>query len=94
MGFGVSEETLPDKGLTEKKLDIFFRPAAGGQSLQEHHDFLKIHFQELVGPFDQESGAYIEMEVRESLVLGLRVELAWLKIKVDVLNIPDTCPTF
>ena len=71
MGLGVAEETLPDEGFAEKKLDIFLVPAASRKSLQEHHNLLEVHLEQLIGPFDQESSADVEMEVGESLILGL-----------------------
>jgi len=30
--------------------------------LQEHHDFLKVHFLQLIGPFHKESYTDIKME--------------------------------
>lgn len=71
MSLGIAEETLPDKSLAEKKLDVFLVPTAGWQSLQEHHNLLEIHLEQLVGPFDQEGSADVEMEMGKSLVLGL-----------------------
>jgi hypothetical protein len=71
VSLGVSEETLPDEGFAEEKLNILLIPASSRQSLQEHHNLLEVHLEQLVGPFDQESSADIKMEVGESLVLGL-----------------------
>jgi cAMP phosphodiesterase len=73
VSLGVSEETLPDEGFAEEKLNIFLIPAASRQSLQEHHDLLKVHLEQLIGPFDQESSADVEMEVGEPLVLSLSI---------------------
>lgn len=56
------EQTLPDEGLAEKELYVLLRPLLGRERLQEHHHFLKVHFAELVGPFDEEGCAYVEME--------------------------------
>jgi hypothetical protein len=53
----ILEQTLPDESLAQQEFDVFLRPTLSRQSLQEHHDFLKIHLAQLVGPFDQESGA-------------------------------------
>lgn len=67
----VLEQTLPDKGLAQQELDVFLRPTLSRQSLQEHHDLLEIHLAELVGPLDQESSAYVEVEGGEALIFGL-----------------------
>lgn len=48
MSLRVAEETLPDEGLAEKELDVFLVPAAGWQGLQEHHNLLEIHLEQLV----------------------------------------------
>jgi hypothetical protein len=45
MSLGVSEETLPDECLAEKKLNVFLIPSTSGQSLQEHHDLLEVHLE-------------------------------------------------
>jgi hypothetical protein len=71
VSLGVSEETLPDEGFAEEKLNVFLIPAASRQSLQEHHDLLEVHLQQLIGPFDQESSTDIKMEMGESLILSL-----------------------
>lgn len=71
MSFGSTEQTLPDKRLTEQELNIFFSPVPCRQGLEEHHDFLKVHLQELVGPFDKEGNADVKVKLREALLLGL-----------------------
>jgi hypothetical protein len=71
VSLGVSEETLPDESFAEEKLNVFLIPATSGQGLQKHHNLLEVHFEQLIGPFDQESSANIEMEVGESLILSL-----------------------
>lgn len=71
MSLRIPEEALPDEGLAEKELDVFLIPTAGWQSLQEHHNLLEIHLEQLVRPFDQKGGADIEMEMGEPLVLRL-----------------------
>lgn len=64
-------EALPDEGLAEEQLNVLFRPGLGGQALQEHHDLLKVHLDELVGPLDEQGGAHVEVELGEALLLGL-----------------------
>jgi len=39
--------------------------------LKEHHDFLKVHLQKLLGPFDKKGNADIEVELGKALLLGL-----------------------
>ena len=39
--------------------------------VEKHHDFLKVHFHELIGPFDKEGGAHVKVKFREALLLGL-----------------------
>ncbi|KAL3952957.1 hypothetical protein ACCO45_012900 [Purpureocillium lilacinum] len=65
-------KALPDEGsLAEEQLNVLFRPGLGGQALQEHHDLLKVHLDELVGPLDEQGGAHVEVELGEALLLGL-----------------------
>lgn len=71
VGGGTLEEALPNKGLAEEELNVLFRPVLCREALEEHHDFLKVHADELVGPFDEEGGADVEVEFRKSLLLGL-----------------------
>jgi hypothetical protein len=66
-----SEETLPNEGLTKQQLDVLLCPVTCRQRLQKHHDFLKVHFDELVGPFDEEGGADVEVEIGEATIFGL-----------------------
>ena len=66
-----SKQTLPDVRLGKEHLDVLLAPVLGGQALQEHHDFLEIHLNELIGPFHEEGGADVEVEFRESLFFGL-----------------------
>lgn len=66
------EQTLPDVRLAEEQLNVLFRPFAGGERLQEHHDLLKIHLDELVGPFHQEGSTNVEMKFREAIFFSLR----------------------
>lgn len=56
------EQALPNKRFTQQQFDVLFRPILGGQSLQEHHDFLEVHALEFIGPFDEERGANVEVE--------------------------------
>jgi len=65
------EKTLPNKRFTQQQLNILLRPVTSRQRLQEHHDFLEIHFDELVGPLDKEGGADVEVEIGEAAVFGL-----------------------
>jgi hypothetical protein len=58
-----SEQTLPNEGLAKQQLDILLRPVTCRQRLQKHHDFLEVHFDELVGPFDEKGGANVEVEI-------------------------------
>ena len=50
MGSTALEQTLPDERLAQEKLNVLFCPGFGGEALEEHHDFLKVHLDELVGP--------------------------------------------
>jgi hypothetical protein len=68
-----SEQALPYECFAEEQLDVFLGPLPCWQGLQEHHDFLKVHFSELVGPFDEEGGADVEMERGEPIFFGLQV---------------------
>lgn len=65
------EEALPDKGFAEEQLNVLLGPVLCGEALEEHHDLLKVHADELVGPLDEESSADVEVELREALFLGL-----------------------
>jgi len=69
------EEALPYIGLAEQQLNVLLGPVARRQGLQEHHDLLEVHLEELVGPFDQERGADIEVKLREAVLLGLHMEV-------------------
>lgn len=71
MGGGPLVEALPDEGLAKEQLNVLFRPVLGGQALQEHHDFLEIHLDELVGPLDKQRGADVEMKLGKALLFGL-----------------------
>lgn len=64
---GSLEQTLPDIRLAQQQLDILLGPVARREGLQEHHDFLKVHLDQLVGPFHQEGGADVEVEFREAV---------------------------
>lgn len=64
-------QALPDKGLAEQQLYVLFGPRLGRQALEEHHDFLKVHFCEFVGPLHEKGGADVEMEFGEALLFGL-----------------------
>lgn len=68
---GPLEETLPDESFTKEQLNVLFRPAFRGETLEEHHDFLKVHLDEFVGPLHQEGGADVEMEFGEALFFSL-----------------------
>jgi hypothetical protein len=57
------KETLPDERFTKQQLNVLFSPIPRWQGLEEHHRFLKVHFDELVGPFDEEGGADVKMKV-------------------------------
>lgn len=65
------KQALPNKRLAQQKLHILLRPIPCRKRLQKHHDLLEIHLTELVGPFDQERGADVEVEGGETLVFGL-----------------------
>lgn len=65
------KERLPDEGLAQQHVDVVLAPLLRGQGLQKHHDLLKIHLEELRRPLDQQGEADVEMEFRESLLLGL-----------------------
>lgn len=67
------KQTLPNKRLTQKQLDIFLRPLLGWQRLQEHHNLLEIHTLQFVRPLDEEGGADVEVECCEALVFGLEL---------------------
>lgn len=56
------EKALPDERLAKQQLHVLLCPVPGRQRLQEHHDLLEVHLLQLVGPFDQECGADVEME--------------------------------
>lgn len=71
MGGRALEQALPDKGLAEEQLDVLLGPSLGGQGLQKHHDLLKVHLDQLVGPLHQEGGADVEMKLGEALFFGL-----------------------
>lgn len=66
------EQTLPDEGFAQKKLDIFLSPLFRWQRLQEHHDLLEIHLSQLVGPLHEECCTYVKMEGRKPVFFGLR----------------------
>lgn len=59
MRLTVLEQALPDECLAQQEFDVLLRPALSWKRLQEHHDLLKVHLAEFVGPFHQESGAYV-----------------------------------
>ena len=59
MRLAAFEETLPDERLAQQQLHILLGPVLGWQRLKEHHDFLEVHALELLGPFDEEGGAYV-----------------------------------
>ena len=65
------KQTLPYESLAQQQLDILLRPVPRGQRLQEHHDLLEIHMQQLRGPLDEKRGADVEVESGEALVFGL-----------------------
>ena len=72
MGGGASVQRLPDESLTKEKLNIFLGPIASGEGLQKHHNLLEVHLQQLIGPFDQERGTYIQVKLREPLLFSLK----------------------
>lgn len=65
------EKALPDEGFTQEQLDILFCPAFGGKALEEHHDLLEIHVEELIGPFHKKGRTHVQMEFGETLLFGL-----------------------
>lgn len=65
------EQALPYIRLAEEQLDVLLGPVARREGLQEHHDLLEVHLEELVGPLDQEGGADVEVELGEAVLLGL-----------------------
>lgn len=72
------EEALPDKGFAEEQLNVLLGPVLCREALKEHHDLLKVHADELVGPLDEEGGADVEVKLGEALFLGLD---RWLGLK-------------
>ena len=66
-------QALPYERFAHQQLNVFFCPFPGGKGLEEHHYFLKVHFAELVGPFDEEGGADVEVERRKSIFFGLSI---------------------
>ena len=86
------KQALPDESLAQQQLNIFFCPLPGRQGLQKHHNLLKVHFAKLVGPLDEESGADVKVEGRETVFFSLiYVSDAIRNIECHVL---DRCPTF
>jgi hypothetical protein len=71
MSTAVTKEALPNPSLAQEHLDVFLGPLPGRQCLQEHHDFLEVHLQELFRPFHQECCANIKMKLREALFFRL-----------------------
>lgn len=65
------EQTLPDVRLAQQQLDLLLGPVPGRQCLQEHHDLLEVHRDQLGGPADEEGGADVEVEARKALLFGL-----------------------
>lgn len=57
------EQLLPNERFTKQQLDILLGPISRRQGLQEHHDFLKVHFNKLIRPFDEKRRADVEVEV-------------------------------
>lgn len=51
MRLTILEQALPDECLAQQEFDVLLRPTLSWKRLQEHHDLLKIHLAELVGPF-------------------------------------------
>jgi hypothetical protein len=43
-----SKKALPDKSFTKQQFNVFFGPVPRRQCLQEHHCFLKVHFDKLI----------------------------------------------
>lgn len=97
MSFGAPEQALPDECFAKEQLNVLLGPVASGEGLEEHHDLLKIHLQQLVSPLDKECCADVKMEVREALVLGLRCLLASKSPRRGSLGfdryVPNRCPT-
>jgi hypothetical protein len=71
MGCRSSKQTLPNKSLTKKKLNILFGPLSCRQGLQVHEYFLEILFQQLLRPLNEKCRTNIEVELGKALVLGL-----------------------
>ena len=69
------EETLPDERLTQEQLDVLFCPSLGGKALKKHHDLLKVHVEELIGPLHEKGRTYVQMELGEALLFSL---VGWL----------------
>lgn len=63
MRLGAAEKTLPYESFAQQKFDVFLSPVPRGEGLQEHHNFLEVHLQQLVGPLDQECCADVEVEM-------------------------------
>lgn len=72
------EKTLPDECFTQEQLNILFCPALGGKTLKKHHNLLKIHVEELIGPLHKKGRTHVQMEFGEALLFGL---VNWLAFR-------------
>jgi hypothetical protein len=66
-----AEKALPDKRLAEQKFNVLLGPLSRGQCLQKHQDFLEVHLDQLIRPFDQERCTDIQMKLRKAVFFGL-----------------------
>ncbi len=72
MSAAALEQTLPDECFAQEEFNVLFCPLLRRQGLQKHHNLLKIHFAQLIRPFDEESCTNIEMEGREPVFFSLQ----------------------
>ena len=60
---GPFKQALPYKSLAEEKFDVLVRPLFRREGLEEHHDSLEIHLDQLIRPLDQESRTHVKVEL-------------------------------
>ena len=65
------KQTLPDIRLAQQQLNILLRPLARRQRLEKHHNLLKVHLDQFIGPLDQERRAHVQVEFGEALFFSL-----------------------
>lgn len=67
-----SKQALPDKSFGQQELDVLLCPIACRQALEEHHDLLEVHFDQLIRPLNQKGSADVEVEIGETAFFGLK----------------------